>query len=83
MNFLRAWQSGRSVGTPGTIALYEETHQQHGRLKRWRTCSSAAIELAEQGFEVSPRLAGFLARVGAPTQLDDNPGHGGVLLSGR
>ena len=26
MGFLPAWQSGRSVGTPGAIALYKATH---------------------------------------------------------
>jgi gamma-glutamyltranspeptidase/glutathione hydrolase len=40
--------------------LIELTHRRHGRLP-WAQLFAPAIELAEQGFAVSPRLAGLLA----------------------
>lgn len=70
--YLEAWQSGISVGVPGMIALYAETHAEHGRLDL-ATVLSPAIELAWEGFEVSPRLADFLGRLREYIRLDDNP----------
>ena len=51
---------GRSVGVPGTLALLELAHRLHGRLP-WAELVSPAAELAERGFEISPRLAGAIA----------------------
>lgn len=51
----------RSVGTPGTLLLLETAHHLHGRLP-WARLVQPAIDLAEQGFEVSPRLHELLAR---------------------
>lgn len=73
MDFLRAWQSGKSVGVPGAVALYKQAHERHGRLS-WQTLFEPAIRLAEKGFEVSPRLAGFLPRISTLGRLDENPG---------
>ena len=73
MPFLRAWQSGLSVGVPGAIALYKQAHDKHGRLP-WRDLFTPAIALAETGFEVSPRLANFLPRMKELSKLDENPG---------
>ena len=50
---------GRSVGTPGTLKLMEAAHRDHGALP-WKGLFQAAIDLSEDGFEVSPRLAGLL-----------------------
>ena len=72
INFLEAWQSGLAVGTPGTVALYAVAHADHGRLSM-EADVARAVELAKEGFEVSPRLAGFLRRVAGPSRLDDNP----------
>lgn len=72
MNFYRAWQSGVAVGVPGAVALYEAAHKQHGKLP-WAELFRPAIELAEQGFIVSPRLAGFLPRIASVSRLDENP----------
>jgi gamma-glutamyltranspeptidase / glutathione hydrolase len=55
MKFSDAVVSGKSIGTPGTVALIETMHKQHGKLP-WKTLFKPAIELAEQGFPVSPRL---------------------------
>ncbi len=50
-----ALAGGRAVGTPGVLAALALAHEQHGRLP-WAQLFRDAIELAEQGFEVSPRL---------------------------
>jgi gamma-glutamyltranspeptidase/glutathione hydrolase len=51
---------GRSVGVPGVVALLAEAHKRHGRLP-WATLFVRAIELAENGFPVSPRLHALVA----------------------
>src|SRR5690606_19507662 len=61
MNFMTAVTSGRSVGAPGLPRLLEEAHRRWGRLP-WERLFRPAIALAEQGFSVSPRLHGLLAR---------------------
>lgn len=72
MNFFEAWQSGIAVGVPGAVAMYKSAHDQHGRLP-WAELFQPAIKLATEGFEVSPRLAGFLPRVAARGRLAINP----------
>jgi hypothetical protein len=56
--FFDAVLGGRSVGVPGIPRLMEELHARHGRLD-WADLFAPAIELAEEGFAVSPRLACF------------------------
>jgi gamma-glutamyltranspeptidase/glutathione hydrolase len=60
MAFDEAVPGGRSVGVPGTLALLELAHRLHGRLP-WADLVRPATDLAEKGFEVSPRLAGAVA----------------------
>jgi gamma-glutamyltranspeptidase/glutathione hydrolase len=72
MDFLEAWQSGLSVGVPGVPALYEAAHEAYGRLD-FAELLAPAIELAQRGFVVSPRLAGLLERMRPFSRLDDNP----------
>jgi len=55
LSFLDAVQSGRSVGVPGTVAMLALAHGEHGRLPWPRSWQRSKI-LAEQGFQVSPRL---------------------------
>lgn len=50
-----ARSSGRSIGVPGTIAALEQLHEQFG-VNEWATNFDPAIELAENGFEISPRM---------------------------
>ncbi len=57
--FMDAVVGGRSVGTPGTLRLLDMLHRAHGRLP-WARLFQPAIDLAENGFAVSPRLAGLL-----------------------
>jgi gamma-glutamyltranspeptidase/glutathione hydrolase len=58
--FFEAVVGGRSVGVPGTPALLAEAHRRWGR-SDWAGLFSDAIRLAEEGFIVSPRLAGLVA----------------------
>lgn len=59
--FFDAVMSGKSVGTPGTVALYKAAHDRFGKLP-WGKDFEAAIKLADEGFIVSPRLANALTR---------------------
>ena len=60
MPFYDGVVGGRSVGVPGTVRMLEQAHRAHGRLL-WAQLIQPAIQLAEQGFQVSPRLATMLA----------------------
>ncbi len=60
MEFMEAVVGGRSVGVPGTVRLLEAAHERWGRLP-WERLFEPAIRLADEGFAVSPRLAGLLA----------------------
>ncbi|MEH6458162.1 MAG: gamma-glutamyltransferase, partial [Cocleimonas sp.] len=55
MNWWEALAGGRAVGVPGVIAMLEMTHKQHGKLP-WVDLFEDAIKLAEEGFEISPKL---------------------------
>jgi gamma-glutamyltranspeptidase/glutathione hydrolase len=67
--FMQAVVGGRSVGVPGTVAMLALAHRQHGKLP-WARLFEPAIQLAEQGFAVSPRLHTLLA---AETALKTDP----------
>ena len=58
--FATAVSSGRSVGVPGAVMVLALAHRQHGKLP-WARLFDPAIQLAEQGFEISPRLHTLLA----------------------
>ena len=60
LKFLGAVVGGRSVGTPGTVRLLEDTHRRHGALA-WRRVVQPAIDLARKGFAVTPRLNSLLS----------------------
>jgi gamma-glutamyltranspeptidase / glutathione hydrolase len=59
MPFYQGVVGGRSVGAPGVLRMLELAHRQYGRLP-WASLFAPAIKLAEDGFEVSPRLAALL-----------------------
>ena len=61
LKFFDAVVGGRSVGVPGTPALMEAMHARWGN-QPWADLFAPTIELADIGFEVSPRLAGLVAR---------------------
>ncbi|WBM41068.1 gamma-glutamyltransferase family protein [Comamonas aquatica] len=60
MAFHDAVVGGRSVGTPGAVRMLELAHREHGKLP-WASLLQPAIQLAEQGFKVSPRLHTLLS----------------------
>jgi gamma-glutamyltranspeptidase/glutathione hydrolase len=61
MKFWDAVVGGRSVGVPGLARMLALAHRDHGRLP-WARLFEPAIELAERGFKVSPRLHGLIAK---------------------
>ncbi|HVO90361.1 MAG TPA: gamma-glutamyltransferase [Casimicrobiaceae bacterium] len=60
LRFYEAVVGGRSVGVPGAMRLLGALHARHGRLG-WSKLFEPAIELAERGFPISPRLASAIA----------------------
>ncbi|WP_255875079.1 gamma-glutamyltransferase [Microbulbifer elongatus] len=65
--FLDAVIGGYSVGVPGVMRMLALAHKRDGRLP-WKDLFQPAIELAENGFAISPRLyqlADRLPRVAA------------------
>ncbi|MGL4490934.1 MAG: gamma-glutamyltransferase family protein, partial [Rhizobiaceae bacterium] len=61
VEFYAAVVGGRSVGVPGTPRLLEAAHKKWGKLP-WAKLFEPAIQIAENGFNISPRLAGLLAK---------------------
>lgn len=59
MEYSQAVVGGRSVGVPGVVKMLEQAHRKHGRLP-WGALFEAAIQLADEGFPISPRLHGLL-----------------------
>ena len=53
--------SGLSVGVPGVPRMLELAHRKHGKLP-WKKLFEPAIEAAEQGFKVSPRMHALVSR---------------------
>ncbi|WP_417471326.1 gamma-glutamyltransferase [Maricaulis sp.] len=72
LSFYDAVFSGHSVGAPGAVAMLALAHGDHGELA-WADGFSAAIELADDGFAVSPRLHGLIAGTAPRTPLDEWP----------
>ena len=61
LKFYDAVVGGRSVGTPGTVKLMWDTHQKYGQLE-WSKLIAPVIEVANNGFEISPRLATLIEK---------------------
>lgn len=59
LSFPDAVLSGRSTGVPGAVAMLALAQAQHGKLA-WADLFKDAERLADQGFVVSPRLAGMI-----------------------
>ena len=68
LNFGEAKASGISVGVPGLLRALEMAHKAHGRLS-WDKLFEPAIEHAQNGFAVSPRLSMLLKWLG-PERFD-------------
>ena len=60
--FFDAVIGGASVGVPGVMRMLELAHKRDGRLP-WKDLFQPAIQIAEDGFVVSPRLYELLVRM--------------------
>jgi gamma-glutamyltranspeptidase/glutathione hydrolase len=58
--FGTAVTSGRSTGVPGVVSMLALAHREHGKL-RWGSLFGAAERRADEGFNVTPRLARFIS----------------------
>ena len=61
MGRMQAIVGGKSVGVPGVMRMLKMAHTRHGKLP-WADLFTPAIEYAEKGFAISPRLHQLLAR---------------------
>lgn len=61
MRWINAVVGGKSVGVPGVLAALHKAHQQHGKLP-WAQLFEYAINLADKGFLVSPRMEKQISR---------------------
>ena len=60
--YIEALEGGRAVGVPGLLRMLEMAHRASGKLP-WPDLFVPAIELADAGFLVSPRLNALVSRV--------------------
>lgn len=65
--------SGRSIGVPGILRMLMDVHRQHGRTA-WRDLFTAAVTLADEGFDISPRLAAAITEAAPQLGLDQQAG---------
>jgi gamma-glutamyltranspeptidase/glutathione hydrolase len=61
LSYPAAVGSGLSVGVPGALRVMELAHKQHGKLP-WARLFSPAVNIAQSGFALSPRLHSLIAR---------------------
>jgi gamma-glutamyltranspeptidase / glutathione hydrolase len=61
--------SGRSIGVPGILRMLVDVHTQHGKTA-WRDLFTPAVTLADDGFDISPRLAAAIADAAPQLKLD-------------
>src|SRR5204862_5140324 len=59
-SFAAVGVGGLAVGAPGVMRMLELAHREHGRLP-WAKLFEPAIELAQKGFPISPRLNALVA----------------------
>ncbi len=69
MGRMQAIVGGKSVGVPGVIRMLNMAHARHGKLP-WANLLAPAIELAEDGFAISPRLHQLLERESALKKIE-------------
>lgn len=61
--------SGRSIGVPGIVRMLQEAHAEHGKTG-WRELFGPAVAMADDGFDVSPRLAAAIADAAPQLKID-------------
>lgn len=60
LSFPVAVTSGKATGVPGAVAMLSMAQAKHGKIA-WKELFGDAERLADDGFVVSPRLAGMIA----------------------
>jgi gamma-glutamyltranspeptidase/glutathione hydrolase len=70
LSFSAAVTSGKATGVPGAVAMLAMAQAQHGKLA-WKDLFGDAERLANDGFVVSPRLAGMIAGPFPQSQTPD------------
>jgi gamma-glutamyltranspeptidase/glutathione hydrolase len=65
-----ARSSGRSIGTPGVMHMLDSAHKDGGRLT-WKELFEPAIQIATDGFRISPRMSASVA--GSAANLARDP----------
>ena len=60
LSYFTAVMTGRSTGSPGAIGMLALAQHDHG-IRPWSSLFGSATEMAQNGFIVSPRLAGFVS----------------------
>ncbi|WP_137147534.1 gamma-glutamyltransferase family protein [Mycolicibacterium sp. CR10] len=63
--------SGRSIGVPGIVRMLAGVHAEHGKAP-WRDLFAPAVDLADGGFDISPRLAAAIADSAPQLRVDQN-----------
>ncbi len=66
-----ARSSGRSIGVPGIVRMLSDVHTEHGTTP-WRDLFGPAVTLADDGFDVSPRLSAAIAEAAPKLRLDED-----------
>jgi len=61
--------SGRSIGVPGIVRLLQDVHDAHGKTA-WRDLFNPAVSLADDGFDISARLASAIADAAPELRAD-------------
>ena len=59
--YIQGIASGKSTGVPGVVAMLHMAHEDYGKTP-WARAFDRAIDYADEGFVVSPRLESSLAR---------------------
>jgi gamma-glutamyltranspeptidase/glutathione hydrolase len=63
--------SGRSIGVPGILRLLQDVHTEHGKTA-WRDLFTPAVAMADDGFEISPRLSAAITDAAPKLKVDPN-----------
>ena len=72
--FAEAISGGQAVGVPGILRLMEVTHNLYGN-QNWASLFQSTIDMADNGFEVSPRMANSIqSTIDRERYLDVFPG---------
>lgn len=66
-NYMQNRRGPKSISTPGNLNAWESMHKQYGT-KEWKNLFKDAIFYAEQGFQIPPNMAQWLA-----TTFDEFP----------